>query len=146
MKDGLKITMINQGTVIDHLPPGSALDITNLMNLDTNEPVIIAMNVESTKQGRKDMIKVEKKLLSKGETDRISLLAPGATINIIENGSVSGKRHVKPPGELKGTALCPNEKCVTNTEDCPTRFLMRNGKYKCYFCERSYAVEEVRLC
>ena len=42
--------------------------------------------------GKKDIVKIEHKYLKKEETDKISLIAPNATINIIRDGKLSEKR------------------------------------------------------
>ncbi len=145
MEKALKVTMIENGTVIDHLSPGSALRIVNLLKLSTKLPVIIAMNVESPRHGKKDMIKIEDKVLSKQETDKISLIAPKATINIIRSGKVSDKRRVAPPDEVRGLLVCPNRKCITNHEDCGTRFLKNGENYKCCFCESQFRIDDFHL-
>ena len=145
MAKSLKVTKIKDGTVLDHLPAGSALDIVEMMGLGTSNPLIIAMNVGSSKRGKKDIIKIEHKLLSKKETDKISLIAPHATINIIKNEALHDKRHVKMPDELKGLLICPNKKCITNMELCKTKFVRKDTKYKCDFCERRFSIEDFNL-
>lgn len=145
MKGELKVTIIENGTVIDHLPAGSALRIVNLLDLSTKLPVIIAMNVDSPRQKRKDMVKIEDKFLSKQETDKLSLIAPNATINIIKKKKVSDKRKVTPPDEVKGLLDCPNKRCITNFEDCGTRFLKNGSNYKCYFCESQFTIDDFNL-
>ncbi|UCD03326.1 MAG: aspartate carbamoyltransferase regulatory subunit [Candidatus Aenigmatarchaeota archaeon] len=145
MGEDLKVRMIENGTVIDHLPAGSAMHIAGLLNLSSNLPVIIAMNVESAREGKKDMVKIENKFLSRQETDKISFVAPNATINIIKNRKVKDKRRVNPPDELNDILECPNKKCITNMEDCGTKFLKKGQKYKCYFCESQFRIEEFNL-
>ena len=145
MKDALKVSKIEKGTVIDHLLPGSALKIVKMLGLESSNPFIVAMNVDSSKNRRKDMIKIEDRSLSKEETDKISLIAPNATINIIKGQKVSDKRRVSPPKELTGIVRCPNNVCVTNREACETRFIRNDEKYKCYFCERTYEVKDFGL-
>jgi aspartate carbamoyltransferase regulatory subunit len=144
MEDGLKVTKIDRGTVLDHLPAGTAMSILGMFSLDKNL-VVAAMNVDSSKHGKKDMIKIEGKLLSKEETDKIGLIAPSATINIIKSKQVADKRRVSPPQEVRGVLTCPNKKCITNVEECATRFLKRGEKYKCYFCESQFGVKEFSL-
>ncbi len=144
MEDELKVTKIDRGTVLDHLPAGSAMSILGMFGLDKNL-VVAAMNVDSSKYGKKDMIKIEGRLLSREETDKISLIAPSATINIIKSKKVADKRRVSPPEEVRGVLTCPNKKCVTNVEECVTRFLKSGGKYKCCFCESQFAVKEFSL-
>ncbi len=146
MGNDMKVTMIENGTVIDHLSAGTGLRIVNLLKISARLPVIIAMNVDSPRHTKKDMIKIEDKMLSKEETDKISLIAPNATINIIKNRKVSDKRRVSPPDELKNLMKCPNMKCITNSEDCGTRFLKNGNNYKCCFCESQFKIDDFNLC
>ena len=145
MKDDLKVNRIEQGTVIDHLPAGSVLNIIGMLNLGCSEQTIIAMNVSSSNHRRKDMVKFENKFLSKDETDKISLVAPKATINIIKNGRVTDKRKTKAPDKLVGLLVCPNKNCITNFEICDTKFIRDDRKYRCYFCERVFKIKDFRL-
>ena len=144
MEDRLKVTKIDRGTVLDHLPAGTAMSIMGMFGLEKNL-VVAAMNVDSSKHGKKDMIKIEGRLLSREETDKISLIAPNATINIIKSKKIADKRRVSPPEEVTGVLKCPNKKCVTNVEDCTTRFLKSGEKYKCYFCESQFSVKEFSI-
>ena len=145
MRGDLKVSKIEQGTVIDHIPAGKALKIVKMLEIESDHPFIIAINVDSSKNGKKDMVKIEDKFLSKKETDKISLVAPSATINIIRKGRVSDKRKVAPPQELKGILTCPNRVCITNSEKCETRFSKKAGKYHCYFCERCFSIEDFEM-
>ncbi len=146
MTKELKVNKIENGTVIDHLPAGKGLKILRILGIEPKSTFIIAVNVDSSKGGRKDMLKIEDKLLTKSDTDKISLVAPNATINMIKGGKVSDKRKVSPPKELRCILTCPNMVCVTNQErGCSTRFLNAGGRYKCYFCERCFSVEDFGL-
>jgi aspartate carbamoyltransferase regulatory subunit len=146
MKEELKVSKIKNGTVIDHLAPSSALKIFNALNIgNSSGPVIVAVNVESSAHGRKDLIKIENRFLSKEETDKLSILSPKATINIIRDYAVVEKRGVKRPDILKRVVVCPNKKCVTNFEPCETRFLKEGDNYRCYFCERVFKIGELKV-
>jgi aspartate carbamoyltransferase regulatory subunit len=146
MNKELKVSRIENGTVIDHLPGGTALKVVKALGLRPETHLILAMNVESGKSGRKDIVKIEDRFLSKDDTDRISLIAPNATINIIKGEKVTGKRQVLPPSELVGMLSCPNKNCITNAERCQTHFTKAgSGKYACRFCERRFSSEELGL-
>lgn len=142
----LKVTKISEGTVIDHLPPGTALSILEILGLENSTTVVIAMNVESNKKTKKDIVKIENRILSKSETDKISLIAPHASINIIKNQEVQYKGHVRMPETLVDLVRCPNKKCITNFEESKTEFNRTGQKYKCIFCERRFNIEEFKLC
>ncbi|MEM4752992.1 MAG: aspartate carbamoyltransferase regulatory subunit, partial [Sulfolobales archaeon] len=100
----LIVSKIREGTVIDHIPSGRALDVLNVLRISGKEGyrIAIVMNVESSKLNRKDIVKIEGRYLSKDETDIIALIAPTATINIIKNFEVVEKRKVSPPRVISG--------------------------------------------
>jgi len=137
----VRLEKIRDGTVIDHVPAGKALEVLRVLGVDEGFPDIVAMlmNVESKKTGRKDVIKVENKALSKEETDRLALVAPNATINIIKDYKVRKKMRVELPKELVGIIKCANPRCVTNHEPVATRFSIASTnpvQLRCGYCER----------
>ncbi|MCK5593178.1 aspartate carbamoyltransferase regulatory subunit, partial [Candidatus Bathyarchaeota archaeon] len=81
----LWVAKIKDGTVIDHITSGHALDVTRILGVTGRAQgvVTIAMNVPSKMLGVKDMVKVEGRELNSREVDKIALLAPHASINII---------------------------------------------------------------
>jgi aspartate carbamoyltransferase regulatory subunit len=150
MSEELLVRKIRDGTVIDHIPAGRALDVLKILGLSGKEgsTIAIVMNVPSKKLGRKDIVKVEGKLLEPKEVDEIALIAPTATINIVKDFRVLEKRRVQVPGEIKGLLRCPNPNCVTNTKREPieTRFKLVSIaplKLKCYYCEDIVTEEQV---
>ena len=95
MKDKPYLTPIKEGTAIDHLPVGSALRILELLKVEDNA-VTLATNVWSEKFGKKDLMFIENKKLNAEELEKISLLARGGTLNIIEREKVTSKeKYVK---------------------------------------------------
>ncbi len=138
----VKLEKIRDGTVVDHVPAGKALEVLRVLGVDEAFPDVVAvlMNVESKKIGRKDVIKVENKALSKEETNRLALVAPNATINIIKDYVVKKKMRVELPRELVGVMKCANPKCVTNHEPVATRFSIASTnpvQIRCEYCERA---------
>lgn len=137
----LRVTPIKKGTVIDHIPPGFALKVLHVLSIpeDTSSAVSIAMNVKS-KMGKKDIVKIENKELDKTEVNKISLIAPNATINIIRDYEVIKKDRVQLPNEIVGIVKCSNPTCISNSrEPVDTRFILvsKNPPHiKCYYCER----------
>jgi len=137
----LKVTPIKNGTVIDHIPPGFALKVLHVLNIpeETSSAVSIAMNVKS-KMGKKDIVKIENKELDKREVNKISLIAPKATINIIRNYEVVKKHRVQLPDEIVGIVKCSNPTCISNSrEPVESRFTLVSKDpphIKCYYCER----------
>lgn len=112
----LLVRRIRHGTVIDHIPAGRSLDVLKILGITGREGyrVAIVMNVESRKLGMKDIVKVEGRILSWEEVNLIALIAPTATINIIENYKVKEKRRVSLPSVVKGLIACRNPTCITN--------------------------------
>ncbi len=49
------------------------------------------LNVASEKLGKKDVVKIENKVVSEEEASKIALIAPDATLNIIKNWKVVEK-------------------------------------------------------
>ena len=81
----LRVSKIENGTVIDHISGGQALNVLAILGIDgtSGEEVSVGMNVPSDRLGRKDIVKVEGRELNQNEVDVLSLIAPAATINII---------------------------------------------------------------
>jgi len=137
----LKITPIKDGTVIDHITPGRALKVLRILKIpeSTSSVVSVAMNV-SGKMGKKDIVKVENRELDPKELDKIALIAPKATINIIRDYEVAKKHKVVLPDEVIGIAKCSNPTCISNArEPVESRFQVIGKdppRIKCYYCER----------
>lgn len=118
-KKTLRVTKIKNGTVIDHIKGGHALDVAKILGVTGHEDgvVTVAMNVPSITLGVKDMVKIEGRELKSEEVDKIALLAPNATINIIRNYKVVEKQRVKLPPVIHGIVKCANPACITNSKE-----------------------------
>ncbi|MCU0850458.1 MAG: aspartate carbamoyltransferase regulatory subunit, partial [Candidatus Thermoplasmatota archaeon] len=92
------------------------------------------------KKGKKDIVKIENRELDPKEVDKIALIAPKATINIIRDYEVVKKHTVQLPEEVIGLTKCSNPTCITNTrEPVESRFQVickDPVRIRCYFCER----------
>ena len=126
----LLVRKIESGIVIDHIPAGKAFLVLKLLRHDPEAKVLIAMNVESRKLGRKDLIKLEGRYLTSREINLIALVAPEATVNIIEDWKVREKRRIETPKMVEGVFRCPNPLCPTNSPYKPpkTRFRVEAGE------------------
>lgn len=133
----LRVSKIRNGTVIDHVTGGQALNVLAILGIDGSEGfgVSIGMNVPSDRLGRKDVVKVEERELSQSEVDVLSLIAPEATINIIRDYEVVEKNRVERPDSVTGVLSCPNHNCITN-EDEPVRprFDVVSEGVRCGYC------------
>jgi len=121
MKKELKIVPIKNGTVIDHITAGQALNVLKILEINgrTDAVVSVVINVRSKKMGRKDIVKVEDRELKPDEVDKIALIAPNATINIIQDSEVAGKHKVYLPESIEGIIRCANPNCISNEEKEP---------------------------
>lgn len=139
----LRVGTIKDGTVIDHIDAGSALKVVHILGIDENteDIVSIAMNVPSAKTKTKDIVKVEDRELASDEVDKIALIAPEGTINIIRNYEVIEKNKVNLPKLIKEVVRCPNRNCISNTEEpIKSEFQVINKnpvKLRCVYCERA---------
>lgn len=118
MKKELKVPLIKDGTVIDHITAGNAVKVLHIIGIPkgSSSIVSVAMNVKS-KMGKKDIVKVENRELDSKEVDKIALIAPKATINIIRDYEVAKKHKVELPGKIVGIVKCANPTCVSNTNE-----------------------------
>ncbi|WP_048057981.1 aspartate carbamoyltransferase regulatory subunit [Methanothermococcus okinawensis] len=135
----LKVKPIKNGTVIDHITKGKALKVYKVLNLNNNQTVTIAMNVSSKKNEKKDILKIEGIELSKEDVNKISLISPNATINIIKDGVVVKKFKVEIPDEIEGILKCTNPNCITQTENIIGKFKVEEKeplKIRCKYCEK----------
>ncbi|MDK2990707.1 MAG: aspartate carbamoyltransferase regulatory subunit [Methanoculleus sp.] len=135
---GLLVSPIRNGTVIDHITAGEALNVLRILGItgSTRECLSIATNVESKRMGKKDIVKIENRELRTEEVDRIALLAPQAKINIIRDYRVVEKKGVEIPKVLKGVVRCPNPGCITNTnEPVESTFEVLPKGLHCLYCD-----------
>jgi len=136
----LKISKIKNGTVIDHITGGHALDVVKILGISghTGGIVSVAMNVPSKRYSMKDIVKVEGRELNPREVDKIALLAPHATINIIRDYEVIEKKVVKLPEIIRGIVKCSNPACISNSnEPVQSTFYVEHKEplmLKCHYC------------
>jgi aspartate carbamoyltransferase regulatory subunit len=145
----LYVKKIMDGTVIDHITPGFALDVLKILEISgkDGEVVSIAMNVESKRQHHKDIVKIQSRELKPGEVDKIALIAPSATINIIRNYEVASKKSVELPSTIHGIIKCDNPSCISNSrEPVEPQFTVDRRepiRLRCYFCGHIMEREDV---
>jgi len=134
----LLVSPIKNGTVIDHITAGEALNVLKILGITgtTSERLSIATNVVSRDMRRKDIVKIENRELMTEEVDRIALIAPRATINIIREYRVVEKKGVEIPSVLIGVVRCPNPGCISNTDEpIESRFEVVEKGLRCYYCD-----------
>ena len=115
----LMVRRIKEGTVIDHIDEGKGIQVLDALRIDGKDGslITIALNVPSGKSKKKDIIKVENKFLKDDDTNKIAVIAPKATINIIKNYKLIEKRRVALPNEIDRIFRCSNPDCITNSTE-----------------------------
>ncbi len=139
--DKIRIVKIHNGTVIDHIRAGHALEVLQILGISGKEgnTVTLAMNISSSRISTKDIVKVEERFLEDEEVARIALVAPEATINLIKDDEVVRKTRVKLPSTFTNIVQCPNTRCITNKEREPIEpkyqvVSMSPIRIKCLYC------------
>lgn len=137
----LKVSAIENGTVLDHIPANQLFKVINILNLtDCRNQVTFGTNLESKLLGKKAIIKISDRYFEDEEINKIALVAPQAKINIIKDFEVVEKRVISVPHEICGIVKCSNPKCITNHQPVTTRFttITENGHLRlhCHFCEK----------
>ncbi len=138
----LRVRRIRNGTVIDHIAAGQALNVLRIMGITdrSNDVVSVVMNVSDRK---KDIVKIEDRELNPEEVDKIALISPDAIINIIRDYEVVAKHRVILPSQIEGVVRCMNPNCITNTDEpVKPRFVIHRNdavELHCVYCGRVIA-------
>jgi aspartate carbamoyltransferase regulatory subunit len=136
----LRVSKIKDGTVIDHINGGYALDVVKILGITGRENCVmtIAINVPSKRLRTKDILKIEGRALNSVELNRIALVAPHATINIIHDYNVVDKLEVKLPKIIEGVIECVNPTCISNSnEPAKAKFYVESEEpliLRCHYC------------
>ncbi|MBI2597930.1 MAG: aspartate carbamoyltransferase regulatory subunit [Candidatus Diapherotrites archaeon] len=135
---------IVEGTAIDHLDPGTSVHILKFLSI-SNFQVTAAMNVDSRKMGKKDLIFIAGKKLSESEIHKIALLGRGATVNLIHGSKIIKKEKIDIPLRAEGIIKCINPQCITNFEGIPTKFSIQKKPLSavCFYCETKMSEKEI---
>lgn len=140
-KQVMKISRIGNGTVIDHIHPGTAMQVFEILNLrrDVEDSIMVGIRVESDHLGTKDLLKLENRFLTPTESAMVALVSPDATINIIRDYEVQEKHKVEVPDQWAGIFRCDNPSCISNEEREPieAEFEVKNQQplvVRCRYC------------
>lgn len=144
-----KVYRIENGTVIDHIPHWCSLKVLDLLGLHQSPHLVtVGIGLESKIMGRKDLVKVENHELTQEEINKLVLVAPQATINLIRKSRRTHKHQVQLPQQILGLVHCPNSTCITRHEYVPTRFHTLSPeplKLRCYYCNIEFGSDELEL-
>ena len=150
MSEMRRVTAIRNGTVVDHIPSGNAMQVIRILRINTDRatPVSLVMNVPSDKLGRKDVLKIEDRELDQEDLDRLALIAPEASIAIIRNHAVAEKMNVELADDLLNIAKCTFSNCITKNhrEPLPQRMKVVSRdplEVRCYYCGRGQEIDEL---
>ncbi len=136
----LRVEKIKNGTVIDHIVAGRGAEVLRALKGIEGRTIILAVNVSSTRMGKKDVLKIEDKYLAPPEYSHIALVSPDATIVTIRDFEVMKKENAELPTRIIGVAKCNNPVCVSNREpDVASEFYVLSKKpavLKCIYCEQ----------
>ncbi|MHA1835721.1 MAG: aspartate carbamoyltransferase regulatory subunit, partial [Candidatus Odinarchaeia archaeon] len=125
------------------------LNVLKILGITGKEGLIVSVsiNVPSSKFKKKDIVKIEERFLKPKEVDKIVLIAPNATINIIKDYQIIDKKRVQLPKELKGFPKCFNPNCITNScEPVKPHFEVLSSKpikLRCLYCQRITTQEDI---
>jgi aspartate carbamoyltransferase regulatory subunit len=144
-----EVSAIEEGTVIDQIASRSTFKVANILNIqDIDQVVLIGFNLSSKKLGRKGIIKIGGRLLTQEEVNKISLIAPDATVNIIKGSEVVEKFKVAIPDSIEEFLKCFNPNCVSNHQNIQSRFHVINKnpiRIRCHYCERHMGEDDIEL-
>ena len=138
----LIVRRIKDGTVIDHINEGKGLQVLQALDIDgrRGNVITIALNMPSGKLKKKDMIKVEGRFLEDDDTNKLAVIAPSSTVNIIKDYKLVEKRRVSLPNEIDRIFRCSNPDCVTNSNERIESIMDVIDKetliLKCRYCSR----------
>ena len=134
----MNIDEIKNGIVIDHIKAGEGMRIYNFLNLgELDCSVALIKNAQSSKAGKKDIIKVDRELNI--DLNALGFIDPNITINIIRDGFRVEKYHPELPERMTNILRCKNPRCITTTEqELDHVFILTDrekDEYRCIYCE-----------
>ena len=109
------IGQIRDGIVLDHITAGNGIRIYDILGLGKLDcTVAMIKNADSSKMGKKDIIKVGQVI----DLDFAVLgyIDPGITVNIIRDGKLLKREHLSLPERVTGIIKCKNPRCITSCE------------------------------
>ncbi|UJS16093.1 MAG: aspartate carbamoyltransferase regulatory subunit [Candidatus Jettenia sp.] len=145
----LDVSAIKDGSVIDHIDNKSTLKVADILNIQNEEQVVlVGMNLKSKLLGKKGIIKIGGKIIDQKEVNKIALIAPNATVNIIKDYEVVKKFKVAVPEVIEGIVKCFNPNCVSNYNNITPKLNVVNKnpiRLECHYCERIMSAKDILL-
>ena len=148
-KKEILVSAIENGIFIDPTPTESVYQVIRILGLEKyKDEVLIGNYLNSSKLGKKGIVKIKNKHFSVEEVSKIALVAPLATIIDIEDYKVVKKFNAEIPDHVENFIRCANPKCITNSEVVPTKFDVvdkENLKLRCHYCEKFTTKETMKF-
>ena len=143
----LKARKIERGIVIDHIPAGKSFVVLRILGIDESFPGSITMltNVPSTKFGLKDLIKIEGKEIGKSELEKLAILSPYLTVNVVRDYKTVEKFRISLPDVITDLVKCPNAGCESNKTK-QFKFIVEERepvKLKCAYCSQVFKEKQL---
>lgn len=137
----MNIDGVNNGIVLDHIKAGKSMQIYELLRLDKlNNCVAIIQNADSTKMGKKDIIKIDENI--ELDLDILGYIDSNITINIVKDGKLAEKKLLALPETLTNVIKCKNPRCITSIEqEIVQKFKLVNKDkkvYRCAYCDAEH--------
>ena len=129
-QSGMFIDRIHDGTVIDHLVPGSLRAVSDALDLENRG---YSCTTATLPEKKNPFIKTSLPELGERDLKPIALLSPEPTIDAISGGRIAAKFVY---------LLCANTNCITRVvnEDVPPRFYRDGDAVRCRYCRRQYTI------
>ena len=150
MSKTLSVSAIHNGTVIDHIHSDQTLRIIRMLHLlEKKLKVTVGFNLPSKTMEVKDLIKIENHILTHDEANQITIFAPDATINIIQDFEVKQKIITSLPATISHIFICPNINCITHDEPVHSFFTVaeegKSTQLICRYCEKSFERNQMKV-
>ena len=140
----MNIDGVKNGIVLDHIKAGKSMMAYKLLGLDKIKScVAIIQNADSSKYGKKDIIKIDE--LIDLDYDVLGYIDSNITVNIVKDGKMVEKKHMELPQELRNVVKCKNPRCITSVEqEIVQIFRLKNAEkkvYRCAYCDAEHKVK-----
>jgi len=142
---------LDNGTLIDHINAGKGKDVLKVLALPEDTQLIYAHNLRSSRYGKKDVLGFTNRELNEQELNKVGLVAPEATINVIKDQKVMKKGTVILPTVIENLVVCPNPRCITSAqhnEHVHQKMIVESHDplvLRCHYCELPIKREEIVL-
>ncbi|MBN2525754.1 MAG: aspartate carbamoyltransferase [Deltaproteobacteria bacterium] len=132
----------NNGVVVDHMAPYMEEILTQVLKVRERRDIYRAATVKpaSRPEDIKGMLMIEDRRLTEHELKIVASISPGCTVNIIENGTVTGKFRLSLPDKVCDVPgmMCANKGCISRPEhqESVSPRMMKAGdrRVSCFYC------------